>query len=35
MWAEPESTLREEALQAASEADAVILMLGLSPRSGG
>jgi len=32
MWAEPESTLREEALQAASEADAVILMLGLSPR---
>ncbi len=32
MWAEPESTLREEALQAASEADVVILMLGLSPR---
>jgi len=32
MWAEPESTLREEALQAAAEADAVILMLGLSPR---
>jgi beta-glucosidase len=32
MWAEPESTLREEALQAASEADAVVLMLGLSPR---
>jgi len=32
MWAEPESTLREEAIQAASESDAVILMLGLSPR---
>jgi beta-glucosidase len=32
MWAEPESTLREAALQAAAEADAVILMLGLSPR---
>jgi beta-glucosidase len=32
MMAEPESTLREEALQAASEADAVVLMLGLSPR---
>ena len=32
MWAEPESTLREEALQATAEADAVILMLGLSPR---
>jgi len=32
MWAEPESILREEALQAASGADAVILMLGLSPR---
>jgi len=32
MWAEPESTLREEALEAASGADAVILMLGLSPR---
>jgi len=32
MWAEPASILREEALQAASEADAVILMLGLSPR---
>jgi len=32
MWAEPESILREEALQAAFGADAVILMLGLSPR---
>jgi beta-glucosidase len=32
MWAEPESILREEALHAASGADAVILMLGLSPR---
>jgi beta-glucosidase len=32
MWAEPDSVLREEALNAASEADAVILMLGLSPR---
>ncbi len=32
MWAKPDSTLREEALRAASEADAVILMLGLSPR---
>jgi beta-glucosidase len=32
MWAEPEPTLMEEALQAASGADAVILMLGLSPR---
>jgi len=32
MWAEPESTLREEALQAAAGADAVILILGLSPR---
>ncbi len=32
MWAEPDATLREKALQAASEADAVILMLGLSPR---
>jgi beta-glucosidase len=32
MWAEPESTLRDEALQAASEAEVVILMLGLSPR---
>ena len=32
MWAEPESTLRQEALQAASGADAIILMLGLSPR---
>jgi len=32
MWAEPESILKEEALQAASGADAVILMLGLSPR---
>jgi len=32
MWAEPESILREEALQAAAGADAVILMLGLSPR---
>jgi beta-glucosidase len=32
MWAEPESSLREEALQAAAGADAVILMLGLSPR---
>jgi len=32
MWAEPESALRQAALQAAAEADAVILMLGLSPR---
>ena len=32
IWAEPESTLMEEAVHAASEADAVILMLGLSPR---
>jgi beta-glucosidase len=32
MWTEPESILREEALQAAAGADAVILMLGLSPR---
>jgi len=32
MWAEPESTLREEALIAVADADAVILMLGLSPR---
>ncbi len=32
MWAEPESILREEALEAASGADAVILMMGLSPR---
>jgi beta-glucosidase len=32
MWAEPEAILREEALQAAAGADAVILMLGLSPR---
>jgi beta-glucosidase len=32
MWAEPTSSLREEALQALSAADAVIMVMGLSPR---
>ena len=32
MWAEPDSTLREEALLAVAEADAVVMVMGLSPR---
>jgi beta-glucosidase len=32
MWAEPTPTLREEALLAVAESDAVVMVMGLSPR---
>ncbi len=32
VWARPEPRLREEALQAAEQADAIIMVMGLSPR---
>jgi beta-glucosidase len=32
MWAEPDSTLREEALLAVAESDVVVMVMGLSPR---